>query len=240
MKTPQSWIDISVSQFVELQSLKAEGFYDYQLEKLALLADVPPEDFDDYTIDELSEYQKQFSWSNKEPHNNYSKQIGEYTFKGLNTLTLGEYIDIDTYLSAGVFENLTTYTAIVYRKTKVNKWGVVEFEPYKYDIFERAKEFEHIPITSVYGLLNEWAKHKENVLDVYSTILDTSISEDEIAEAHEEDKEELQKEKDVQGFGWERLLYNLADGDITKIDNLLNLPFVFVMNMVSMKNALKI
>ncbi len=240
MRTPQSWSDISVAEFVELQELKSEGFYDYQLEKLALLTDLPPEDYDDYTLEELSEVQSKFYWSNKDPQDTFNTTIKEYTYKGLNTLTLGEYIDIDTYLSQGVFNNLTTFASIVYRKSKVNEWGVRVFEPYEYDIFERAKEFEPLPITYIYGLLKEWAVYKENILTVYAEILDSSITDEEISEAEEEDKEDLTKEKQVQGFGWERLLYNLSGEDITKFDALTKLHFIFVMNMVSMKNALKI
>ena len=236
---PKSWSDISVKQYIELMQLEYSDVFTMQLERIALFADIPIEDLDDYTIEEIKELNDLIKWSYSEPSLNYKIDLGEYQLKPFNTIALGEYIDIEHYLGQGVYDNLTKLFAIMYRKYKVDEWGNTKFEPYDYDIFKRSDTFLKLPIESVYGVFKEWVSFKENIQSAYSNLLDTAISDEEVEQADEEDREELQKEKQMQTMGWEFVLDGLTENDITKMNAVLELPFILVMNTLSRRQSTK-
>jgi hypothetical protein len=236
---PKSWSDVSVEQYIELMQLEYSDIFTMQIERIALFADIPIEDLDDYSIEEIKQLNNRIKWSYSEPSHNYKTELNEYRLKPFNTLTLGEYIDIEHFLGQGVYDNLTKLFAIMYRKHKVDEWSNTKFEPYDYDIFERCDTFLPMPIESVYGVFKEWVSFKENIQSTYSNLLDTAISDEEVEQADEEDKEDLQKEKQLQTMGWEFVLDNLTDNDITKMNAVLELPFILVMNTLSRRQSTK-
>ncbi len=57
------------------------------------------------------------------------------------------------------------------------------------------------------------------------------------------DAEDLKAEAEEKVFtkwSWEKLLYDLANEDLTKIDAVTDLPLVFVFNMLSMVEELQL
>jgi hypothetical protein len=225
---------------MELNSLKCDNLLDLQIERLAIVNDVPIEDYEELTITELGERLHEISFLSKEPSEVVRKEINDLTYSGFDSLKLGEYIDIDTFLSMDMYNNFPLLLAVTYKRTKLNEWGVVIAEPYTYDIKQRSKLFLDLPITDVYGVLKEWVKYKENIIASYPLLLDTPVTDEEIEQSGEEDKEDIKKEKEQQAFAWEATIFKLCGDDITKFDAVTDLPFIFVMNMLSMRNSLSL
>ena len=72
---------------------------------------------------------------------------------------------------------------------------------------------------------------------------DFDVIEDEdklSAEEILEIKEEIEKEKRKSAFSWHLLVYKLADGDISKMDAITNLPVNYVFTTLSMKKTLEL
>lgn len=53
-----------------------------------------------------------------------------------------------------------------------------------------------------------------------------------------EEADEEAKAKAVKKWNWERLIWQLADRDITKVENILNTNYLLILNFLSMKKEL--
>ena len=245
MKLPKSWNDITVEQFIELRSLNNEDFdslFSYEIECLSILTDIDVDEFDDMEIDELSKIVKQVTFIKKQPSNIFKNQINNLTYIGLNDLKLGEFIDLEYYFANDYVKHLTYISSVLYRKTKLSEWEELIFEDYSFNIEKRKEQFNDLPITSVYGIIAEYIKFRENFLKVYENLFNPIFDEDELddAELDEEDLKEQEAEDKINRWSWEHTLYNLANEDVTKIKDVLELNLVFAFNILGMKKELEI
>jgi len=245
LKLPKSWNDISVEQFIELRSLNNEDFdslFSYEIECLSILTDIDVDEFDDMEIDELSKIVKQVTFIKKQPSNIFKNEINNLTYIGLDNLKLGEFIDLEYYFANDYVKHLTYISSVLYRKTKLSEWEELIFEDYSFNIEKRKEQFNDLPITSVYGIIAEYIKYRENFLKVYENLFNPIFDEDELDddELDEEDIKEQEAEDKINRWSWEHTLYNLANEDVTKIKDVLELNLVFAFNILGMKKELEI
>jgi hypothetical protein len=242
MKLPQSWNQITVNQFIELAKLERVEFdslFEMQVEILSILADEDPEEFYDLDIDELKDLIEPLRFLRQEPRVKITKQIDKFTFKPFEKITLGEFIDTDYFTVQDKIGNIPIICAIFYRQTQLDNWGNNIFEPYRYNLKDRSEVFKNIPITSVFGVVHEYLKFRDNFTKQYENLFAQQFDEDEEPEElTPEEKKEAENEKKRSKFAWENLLYNLAGEDITKIDAITDLNLIFVFNMLSMKHVI--
>lgn len=242
MKLPQSWNQITVNQFIELAKLEQVEFdslFEMQVEMLSILADEDPDEFYDLEIDELNALIEPLKFLRQEPRVKITQQIDKFTFKPFEKISLGEFIDTDYFTVQDKIGNIPIICAIFYRQTNLDEWGNRVFEPYKYNLFERSEIFKEIPITSVFGVVHEYLKFRDNFTKQYENLFAPQFDgEEDTTELTPEEKKEVENEKKRSKFAWESLLYNLAGEDITKIDAITDLNLTFVFNMLSMKHVL--
>ena len=97
-----------------------------------------------------------------------------------------------------------------------------------------------VGITQIYGIITSFLEYKSNFEETYANLFKPDLSDEDIDDLDEETKREIAEEERLDKFSWERLIYSLTDGDITKTDKVLNLSVVYVFNVLSMKKALDI
>ena len=233
---PQTWNDVSVYQWQQLNELRPEeSVLEWRLDILDLLSDL---DVDELSAKEVDNLFKQLSFLRKEPHHKYVKTIGELTAKTFKDVRLGEFLDLEHYCQDKV-QNITTIAGIFYRKTKENEWGHSVIEPYEYDPIERGEMFYDMPITSIFGLCEEWIKYRNYLInDAYSNLFDQgNITEEELEELSPEERKEVLKDEAEQKrfnrWSWELIIDNFAQGDKTKYKEVYNLKLIFVLNQMS-------
>jgi len=219
-----------------------DSLFSYEIECLSILTDIDVDEFDDMEIDELSKIVKQVTFIKKQPSNIFKNQINNLTYIGLNDLKLGEFIDLEYYFANDYVKHLTYISSVLYRKTKLSEWEELIFEDYSFNIEKRKEQFNDLPITSVYGIIAEYIKFRENFLKVYENLFNPIFDEDELddAELDEEDLKEQEAEDKINRWSWEHTLYNLANEDVTKIKDVLELNLVFAFNILGMKKELEI
>ena len=170
MQLPKNWSEISVSQWIELKEIEQSelGYIELLIEKIALLADIAPDDqmFEDLDVDELLDIIESVKWINTEPSANYENEICGLKFKGFERIELGEFIDIEHFIT-DTHKHLPILCSIFYRNYKLNEWNVVSWEPLEYSLEERSKMFLDVPITSVYWTVKEYFKFRESFLEAY-------------------------------------------------------------------------
>lgn len=248
---PKSWESVSVSFWKELIQLKPTDFknqYEYKLELLYTLlgSDGDDLDIDELDIDEVIEILNSISWLFNEPSLDFKKEINGLRVKNINRLTLGEFIDLESFTKNGYIENIELVASIIYKRFKEDEWGNEIEEPYIYDIYKRAESFKDCNITDIYGILKFYIDWKSKFMDTFNTLFedpdfDKIEDEDKLSpEELEEIRREIEKDKKKAAFNWHLLIYNLADGDITKLDDITNLPVNYIFTTLAMKKTLQL
>jgi len=241
MKLPSSWDDILVDQYIELRGLDDElPYFDLMLETISIVTDTDIDELEELSFTELQQLERELTWLTSEPPKRITAKIDNYHYKGLDSLTLGEFIDLNHFFSENFVSNLPKICAILYRQQKRNKWNEIEIEPYDYDPQNRIGLFMEVGITQVYGIIGSFLEYKSNFEETYANLFKPDLSDEDTDGLDEETKRDIAEEERLDKFSWERLIYSLTDGDITKTDKVLNLSVVYVFNVLSMKKALDI
>jgi hypothetical protein len=253
MKLPSSWDDILVDQYIELRGLDNElPYFDLMLETISIVTDTDIDELEELSFNELVAIEKQLVWLTSEPSKNVNTYLTfqkeeedlvtqvNLSYKGLDDLMLREFIDLNHYFSENFVEELPTIAAILYRQTKLNEWNETIIEPYEYDPRNRRDLFMEVGIVQIYGIITSFLEYKSNFEETYANLFKPDLSDEDIDDLDEETKREIAEEERLDKFSWERLIYSLTDGDITKTDKVLNLSVVYVFNVLSMKKALDI
>ena len=244
MYLPKKWSNISLEQFIEISEIdKEQGANGYNSDLLAIVTDMSYDEVDELDIDEMVQMVADMKWANTQPSKQYKHELLGMKIKPLSKLCLFEYIDLDYYFNDNYHTNLDKICAILYRQSNVNEWGEVVLEPYEYDINVRAEKFLDLPITEVYGIVSEFLKFKENFLDVYSNLFNEAedeLTEDDKAAMEPDEIKEVEAEVKTNKWSWERMIYGLTNGDITKTEAVGALPLTYVFNILGMKKELDI
>jgi hypothetical protein len=252
MKVPKGWHEVKLYQFKELRELKdSEGFFNTQLETLAILLDVPSEDLEELSLEEIGELFKSAKWVLSEPKKAHVSEViidgDTYILKPFKKLSLDEFIDLNFFLSNDYLKHISHIVSVFYRRINTDSWGNIEFEPYVFNPFDVYDKFDDLNITQVYGLIPEFLKWRDDFLKKYENLFnEDNEDEDEPLDVKEFDSlEEYKGALDAQEqakkskkWGWESLLFDLCEGDITKIKAVGELPLIFVFNMLSMRKEM--
>lgn len=241
MNLPNSWNDILVDQYIELRELDLElPYFDLMLETVSIVTDTDIDELEDLSFSELVEIEKKLTWLTSEPSKRITQKIDKYNYIGFDNLKLGEFIDLNHFFSENFVTNLPIICAILYRQQKTNEWNEIITEPYDYDPQNRKGLFTEVGIVQVYGIIGTFLEYKSNFEETYSSLFKPDLSDEDIDDLDEETKKDIEEEERLDNYSWERLIYSLCEGDITKTDQVLNLGLTYVFNILSMKKALNI
>jgi hypothetical protein len=243
MHLPKSWSEIDVLKFKEIRELyEIPEVFNREIEILAVLADVDSEELEDLDIEEVSEMITEIKFVNSEPSKQYKHQLDDYHYKSLDKLTIGEYIDLEHYFSKDYNKHIGHIASIMYRQKTINKWGVTEFEPYQFSPRQRYELFDEYLINDIYGIIPEFIDFREKFMDTYGNLFHDNADEEEEEErpTNSQEAKEMQLKKSELKWGWERLIYSLCNEDLTKFEEVTNLPLIMTFNMLAMKKELNI
>jgi hypothetical protein len=245
---PQTWNDITLSQYQELIELESDSEinnFDRLLEQLAIVCNTSSDDemFEELDIDEVFSILDKIKWINKKPSNQFKNKIDVYSVIELNTLKLGEFIDLEHFFNIDYVQNLHIICAILYKQTEQDKWNNTEFEPYIYNIYKRSEFFLEQPITYLYGIIKCYLDFKETFEESYNALFDDNsgiIENEEELDAEElaEIKKEIAEEKVKSQWSWESIIHGLCVDNITYKDAVLNAELIYTFNILSMKKTL--
>jgi hypothetical protein len=239
---PRNWNEITVNQWVELNTIDTNEFnslFLHTIEGLSIISDTEPEEFEDLDPEELLELAAKVRFIQREPSNKPKEMVKGLRLKPLDALTLGEFIDLEHY-TMQLEENFTILLSILYKRWKTDEWGNIVFEPYVYPLMSRKEVFNDVSINDVYGAVNNYVNYSKDFKRRYENLFNPVIEETETEEMDEDDIKAEQDEKVFTKWSWEKLLYDLSNQDLTKVDSITDLPLVFVFNMLSMVEELQL
>jgi gliding motility-associated-like protein len=133
---PRNWNEVSVSQWLELNTIDEEyhnSVFLQTIEALSILSDTDPEELEDLDPEELINLARKVSFIQREPSNKPKELVKGLKLNPLDRLTLGEFIDLEHYAVQFV-QNFDILLSILYKRWKTDEWGNLIFEPYSYSI----------------------------------------------------------------------------------------------------------
>ena len=204
-----SWLEVNVDKWVEIQELI---FDELTASELALeLEHLFNEGFnDDINSTELRTLRGKWSFVFRDP----KKSKDSFDHIPFNKITTATYIDLDTYLTKYPLHEV------------IDKIIILLFG----DI-----EVKHI--SQVYYSIPLFLKYRKEIIERYKGIFGgDDFDEDEDSELDNLDDEETESDNSPESkWGWLAVVYNMANGDITKTDAILEKPFISVLNWASMR-----
>jgi len=242
MNLPKNWTQVTVSQWQELSLIDPTEFnsvFLQTIEALSILSDTDPEELEDLDPEELLDLASKVQFIKREPSNKPKELVKGFRLKPLDALTLGEFIDLE-YYTTNLAENFTLILSILYKRWKSDEWNNLVFEPYTYKLHERKEVFNEVSINDVFGAVNNYVNYSNDFKKRYENLFNPVIEETETEELDEEDLKAEAEEQRFNKWSWEKLLYDLSNQDLTKIDAVTDLPLVFVFNMLSMVEELQL
>ena len=147
---PIHWNDVMLGQFQEIQKIERQkntiGDIERMIKIICILCDMPEKEANRIPIDSIMKIQREIEGLLKEEPNaklhNIIKMDGvEYGFHpNLSQMTLGEYVDLETYSKENATDNLHKLIALLYRpivKKKGDKYAIEKYEDYDSESAEK-------------------------------------------------------------------------------------------------------
>lgn len=214
---------ITISKYIDILNITETSTYNFEL--VSLVYDLDFDDVQDMDIDEfnnkLIQIQREISVRNVQDNTNWNGHILNFT---LDKIKFGRYIDLDTLLNKG------------------------EFHQFAQRFFQIDEDLYDLPVAALFKAIDTFIAYRNSIYQTYEVLFDGDSTDEE--ESNEERfvspkrsfAEQLKKNKEEQQkkWGWISIAFSLAKNDITKMDEVLGLDFIFVLNMLVMVKQLEI
>jgi hypothetical protein len=157
-KLINKWEDVTIDTYSKLMTFTNGTKSSEALETLTELSNIPKELLKQLELkhivlmlEKLSHLQSQEDTTLK----NIIEINGvEYGFMpDLDSISLGQYADIETFIKNGIDKNLPELMAVLYSPIKLKKNDIYIIEPYDGDIRLRAEEMKQMSATQVHSAL---------------------------------------------------------------------------------------
>lgn len=210
-----NWNTVTVGQFLEIIELDSQELSptEFYLERIAI---VTGNDYFDTDESELNGILKEFRWLDSLPT--------KKTNQSFRHLSFGAFIDLNSYCTdKAPIENIDKICATI------RGYETLTFE---------CEKIREEPIINHYSTVHSFVEYRAEILEKYKGLL-----EDEDIEDEDEEPEEIQPTKTEQTntkWGWQRLIYGLCNGDVTKFKDVTGLGHILVLNWLSMETELKL
>lgn len=248
MKSPKSWSDISINQFKEIKSSELD--LKDEILMLSIILDIPIAELEEMDIKDLIPLTQGLSFLNtelpKQPKSEIIINDETFHLKDLNTITVGEFIDLEHFFMADYIENLNSIVAILYRRKLASNdyFKNDELEPYGNWLHHRATIMnDAVGVGDVFGIVNKYLSFRANIFKLYEGLFDGGDEDIDDEEEEDIDEEETNKpqQKDNSGkWGWDIMLLKIANNDALKIEDASNIPLIQAFNVLAMRKELKI
>lgn len=157
IKFPQSWDEIPIKVWKELNSVESEYESTKTIERMAIITDTDPEWIRSLSFAQFNKFQSKLTFLNSSITNDIKttfilgrKEYG--MIPHLDLITAGEWIDAENWKEKPV-DNIHLYAALMYRPIVSKNEEGYEIEPHTVNGFmSRAEKFDNeLPITTIYG-----------------------------------------------------------------------------------------
>jgi len=226
IKVPDSWNEVTVSQFQEINSIPLES-KSRALEIISILINEDTEEIRKYDMQSLNRIVAALGWCDELPSDKDFEEVltiddTTYHMVKMSSFSVGEWIDLEQYFEDPI-NNLHNILGVFYRDNSL-PYDTITSE-------KRASIFrDKVNVGQVYGTVVFFLQYRKKLYSDHSGIFSTSDTEDGDEPETEAEKNTLLAEAaKVKKWGWYAYIYCLAKGDVTRIEQVMQTNFVLTL-----------
>ncbi len=154
-----SWSDVNLSTWLQLIDFETGTKTEEATETIAALSDIPKKLIKELSLSDVAVIMSKVGELQQEQDTKLKRIIEindvEYGFHpDLDSISLGEYADIEQFIKNGIDSSLPELMAVLYRPIKIKKSETLYIiEPYDGDIRLRAEEMKQMSAEQVQSAL---------------------------------------------------------------------------------------
>ena len=153
-----SWSDVTLSTWLQLIDFETGTKTEEATETIAALSDIPKKLIKELSLSDVAVIMSKVGELQQEQDTKLKRIIEingvEYGFHpDLDSISLGEYADIEQFIKNGIDSSLPELMAVLYRPIKLKKNDIYIIEPYDGDIRLRAEEMKQMSAEQVQSAL---------------------------------------------------------------------------------------
>lgn len=230
---------MTLKQYLEINKLPSKEGIEYLCGLYSILKNEPLDKVYELNMSDINNYLKTQDLKISDKYKN-TINIGGKNFykKDINYLSVGEFVDILNYIKK---DDTLSIIKVLYRlRNDDTMFNKVEYEEYG-DFSNRNNLFlNNININDVFGAVKEIKINVKKVFKAFPRLFNTYnddntnyhlLSDNKKEEYNRYKKEE---EKDI-STAWQKLIMFSIDDDLTKINDMLNMPILMFLNFYSIK-----
>ena len=157
-KLIDSWSDVNLSTWLKLIEFETGTKTEEATETIAVLSDIPRQLIKELTLSDVVAIMSKIGELQAKQDTELKRIIEindiEYGFHpDLDSISLGEYADIEQFIKNGIDKNLPELMSVLYRPIKLKKNDIYIIDPYDGDIRLRAEEMKQMTAEQVQSAL---------------------------------------------------------------------------------------
>ena len=157
-KLINSWSDVTLSTWLQLIDFETGTKTEEATETIAALSDIPKKLIKELALSDVAVIMSKVGELQQKQDTKLKRIIEindvEYGFHpDLDSISLGEYADIEQFIKNGIDSSLPELMAVLYRPIKLKKNDIYIIEPYDGDIRLRAEEMKLMSAEQVQSAL---------------------------------------------------------------------------------------
>lgn len=216
---------------------------------IPIIFNIPESELDVMDMDDYSVYLQKMGQLAKQQHNfKYDKFVKgkfEFYYKDIFKLTFGEYLDMIHYIK----NNQISYLYAIFWRLKVDHKPLSKpiLENYSdFDIDFRSKFFETCPSKYFFQIKNDIEKLDDLIKKKYKIIFEDDNQEEIELKDNMDARVKAQymhEQKIKESFSknaWEYTTYSLANGDVTKYEQIFNTSFILCLNVLKLQREMEL
>ena len=174
-KLINSWSDVNLSTWLKLIDFETGTKTEEATETIAALSDIPRKLVKELALSDVANIMSKIGELQAKQDTNLKRIIEindiEYGFHpDLDSISLGEYADIEQFIKNGIETNLPELMAVLYRPIKEKKNDIYIIDAYDGDIRMRTEEMKQMSAQQVQSALvffYNFAKILSEILPLY-------------------------------------------------------------------------
>ena len=233
-KLISSWEDVTLEKWLKLIEFQEGSKTKEAEETIAMLSDIPKKLIKELDLKNVALIMSKLAELQHKQNSSLKKIIEidgvEYGFMpDLDSITLGEYADLETFIKNGIETQLPELMAVLYRPITEKKNDIYTIAAYDGDIRMRTEEMKQMSAEQVQSALVFFLSFRERVVADFAIVFDGAAEGNESAIASESFAEK---------WGWFGVMYRLTNGEIVNLERITNLSLLECLTWLSYETDL--
>ena len=233
-KLINSWSDVTLSTWLQLIDFETGTKTEEATETIAALSDIPKKLIKELSLSDVAVIMSKVGELQAKQDTKLKRIIEingvEYGFHpDLDSISLGEYADIEQFIKNGIDKQLPELMSVLYRPIKLKKNDIYIIDSYDGDIRLRAEEMKLMSAEQVQSALFFFLQFREGIVRDFAIIFDGAAEGNEDAIASNDFASK---------WGWFGVLHRLCNEQIVNLESITNLSLLECLTWLSYETDL--